>query len=54
MDKTKPRNFRTTDQTDKVDDFFFKKVLSMDLDNLDGPNHFKKYLDMGSDRLQQF
>ena len=27
MDKTKPRNFRTTDQTDKVDDFFQKSIV---------------------------
>ena len=27
MDKTKPRNFRTTDQTDKVDDFFQKSII---------------------------
>ena len=27
MDKTKPRNVRTTDQTDKVDDFFQKSII---------------------------
>ena len=27
MGKTKPRNFRTTDQTDKVDDFFQKSII---------------------------